>query len=461
MEKYIGNKTSLLPLIGEFIEQRIPSANSMSDLFAGTTNVSRYFGKRGFDVSVGDLNRFSYVLAHAYVGLREYQKFNVSNPVTVHAANIERIRFEFIRAYKKQEGNQEEDCLAVWNHLLPLAKTLSYLQTVGADNIIPGVITEYYTQWGKHADFVSMRGGSGKRNYFSKENALFLDGVLKKVREWWRNGELSRAELFLLMTSIIEETVITANVNGTFHDFNRSKIWPNAKQNFFLRMPLAFESTGRVEIVNDDAISAAGYISHHDVCYIDPPYNFRQYTSYYHFLNFICAYPFIDNLNEYLKKITFVRGQNLEDDHPSDFCYKDRFTDKLREMIEKVDSKYVVLSYYSGRNHWNHWSKVDKPTDIGLQNLTEVFKDSDLFLESEIMPVLDIRKNYQSRSGEQKQLVDEYLFFGVKSSKPRADLQEIKALETNLAVGISQHFSYSFSPREEVIKNNTSIATGA
>lgn len=460
MEKYIGNKTSLLPLIAEFIDQRIPSANSMSDLFAGTTNVSRYFSKRGFDVSVGDLNRFSYVLAHAYVGLRAYQKFKVSNHVSIHAENIERIRFEFIRAYKKQNDNKE-DCLEVWKHLLPLAKTLSHLQTVGTDNKIPGVISDYYTQWGKHADFVSTRGGEGKRNYFSKENALFLDGVLDKVRDWWRNGELSRSELFLLMTSIIEEIVITANVSGTFHDFNRTKIWPNAKQNFFLRMPLAFESKGRVEIVNDDAISAAGYVKHHDICYIDPPYNFRQYTSYYHFLNFICAYPFIENLNEYLNKITFVRGQNLDDDHPSDFCYKDRFTDKLREMVGKIDSKYVILSYYSGRNHWNHWSKVDKPTDVGLQHLTEVFKDNALFSECEIMPVLDIRRNYQSRSGEQKQLVDEYLFFGVKQSNPRNELQAIKALETNLAVGISEHFAYSFAPREEGIKNRVSIANGA
>lgn len=47
MEKYLGNKSSLLPLIDRFFAERIPGATRISDVFAGTNNVSRYFRSRG------------------------------------------------------------------------------------------------------------------------------------------------------------------------------------------------------------------------------------------------------------------------------------------------------------------------------------------------------------------------------------------------------------------------------
>lgn len=463
MEKYLGNKTSLLPLLGQFVEQRAPDARSISDLFAGTTNVSRYFRLRNFDVAVGDLNRFTYILAHTYLGLRAYPTFDVVARAKVRAGRLERIQLEFLRAAKKYEGWYVESGAAtgLWARFAPLARALAYLQTVGEENKNPGVITEYYTQWGRHSGFVSMRGTSGKRNYFSKDNALFLDGVLMQVRAWWRESRISREELFLLMTSIIEEIVITANVNGTFHDFNRTRLWPNANQSFFLRLPITYASKGQFEAVNDDAISAARYISDHDICYIDPPYNFRQYTSYYHFLNFVAAFPFISEPRDYLEQISFVRGQNIQDDHSSEFCYRDRFIEKLRELVEAVDSRYVLLSYYSGRNHWNHWSKVSAPTDRGLQELRAMFEDVALFQDCEIVPALDIRRNYQSRSGEQKQLVNEYLFFGVRQLRARPAAAPIAPLPANQAVGISEQFPYVFAPREEFLERELRIMAGA
>ncbi len=113
----------------------------------------------------------------------------------------------------------------------------------------------------------------------------------------------------MLLASVIEEVVIVANVSGTFHDFSRTRLWPNALQKFTLRMPPAVLSNADAEVVNADAVSAASSISQHDVCYIDPPYNFRQYGAYYHLLNFIAAYPFLGELDAYAHDLSFVRGQ--------------------------------------------------------------------------------------------------------------------------------------------------------
>jgi adenine-specific DNA methylase len=153
-------------------------------------------------------------------------------------------------------------------------------------------------------------------------------------------------------------------------------------------------------------------VAKHDLLYIDPPYNFRQYSAYYHFINFVSAYAFLPDVGEYLNDIKFVRGQNMVDDFASDFCFADRFVDALQNLIDNGKSKYVVMSYYGGRNHWNHWSKEGELNDIGFQKISAVFKDHKLFKSYRAEKLSQKRQNYQSRVGEKKEKIEEYLFFG-------------------------------------------------
>lgn len=420
MEKYLGNKASLLPQIEGFIKNRIPDATRLSDVFAGTNNVSRYFRGRGWATATCDANRFSYVLAQAYLGTTEPPLFSAVRTRRVDAFRLRKLQHELDRAMARFGDSYLPNCAPdqVFQNLSSLANVLVRLQLVGEANTRPGVITDCFTQWGGRAAFSSRRGTQGTRNYFSQRNALFLDGVLDTIRDWWATGQLTRNEIFLLLTSVLEEVVITANVSGTFHDFNRDRLWPNAEQAFQLRLPLVSCSQPAAEMANADAIAAAGAFAQHDICYLDPPYNFRQYSAYYHFLNFIAAFPFLKDVETYVAGLSHVRGQHPDDDFASDFCYRNRFIDSLRRLIEQVDADHVVLSYYGGRNHWNHWSSVSEPTDEGLRELRGLFEDSSLFAQCEVIPALDIRKNYQSRVGEQKELVNEYLFHGVRRNRP-------------------------------------------
>lgn len=421
MEKYLGNKSSLLPLIDAFLQSRAPKAKSLSDPFAGTTNVSRYFRARQWQTAACDANRFSYVLAHSYLGIDQAPSFSGVRKKICDKPRQAILRREFARAAAKVGALYlpDQEPADAFESLASLACTLTRLQSIGELNRKPGVITSYFTKWGEKSRYESMRGTVGNRNYFSQANSLFLDGVLQAIRDWWSHDLINLSETFLLLTSVLEEIVITANVSGTFHDFNRDRIWPNAEQSFFLRVPLISCSETATEIINADAASAVSAFGRYDVCYLDPPYNFRQYSAYYHFLNFIAAYPFLPDVRAYLDEVTHVRGQNPLDDFASDFCYRDRFVGALRRLIDNADCEHVVLSYYGGRNHWNHWSRVDVPTDEGLRIISSVFEDQTLFKSSEIVPALEIRRNYQSRGGEQKGLVNEYLFHGIRRARRR------------------------------------------
>ncbi|APW41389.1 DNA adenine methylase [Rhodoferax saidenbachensis] len=446
MEKYLGNKASLLPLIEQFFVERIPGASSLSDVFAGTNNISRYFRARGWATASCDANRFSYVLAQAYLGTGDSPQFQAVRTRRNDTFRLLQMQTDLRRGMARYGALYLPGCTGekVFQDLRHLANVLARLQGIGEDNQQPGVITEFFTQWGTRSSYSSRRGTEGVRNYFSRKNALFLDGILDTIRNWWQEGCLSRNELFLLMTSVLEEVVITANVNGTFHDFNRDRIWPNAEQAFRLRIPLISCAGQLAETANADSINAAASFAQHDICYLDPPYNFRQYSAYYHFLNFIAAYPFLNDIETYVKGLEYVRGQHPEDDFTSDFCSRARFVDGLRKLIEVVDAKHVVLSYYGGRNHWNHWASVSEPTDEGLRELRALFEDTNLFTDCEVIPALGIRKNYQSRLGEQKKLVNEYLFHGVKRDLP-ADIRPASPppLPANVRWGLVDDFCHT------------------
>jgi adenine-specific DNA-methyltransferase len=416
VDKYLGNKAAILPVMYRYMMSRVPGALSLSDPFTGTTNVARFFRSRGFDVHVADLNRFSYVLANAYLTSRDPFEFSGLRgrytPETLH-----RIKSEFLRSAERAQGRTvSQSASELWLHLRRAAEALAILQCTGDRNERAGPVYQYFTRWGSRARYSSMRGSIGKRNYFSKDNALVLDGMLAALRSWWKAGRLTRFELDFLLTSLIEEVVITANVTGTFHDFNRDKLWPNALQRFTLRMPVTESSGTGVTITNADARDAVRTFGAHDICYIDPPYNFRQYTSYYHFLNFVAAFPHLPSITRYLDDIDYVRGQNMKDDEASDFSNRDRFLPAIRKLVESASAPNIFLSYYSGRNHWNHWSATEEPTDLGLNRLTAFFSDRTLFSDFEVTTARDIRKNFQSRVGEKKELVDEYLFYAMRRS---------------------------------------------
>ena len=79
MEKYMGNKSKFCERIYDEINNVYPLHHSMSffDPFSGTTNVSRYFKKKGLNIICNDINDFSYVLGKAYIDVCEVPKFSI------------------------------------------------------------------------------------------------------------------------------------------------------------------------------------------------------------------------------------------------------------------------------------------------------------------------------------------------------------------------------------------------
>jgi adenine-specific DNA methylase len=206
-----------------------------------------------------------------------------------------------------------------------------------------------------------------------------------------------------------------SNTQGTYHDFPRDYVDPRALQPLTLDYPpLDAVLVGGNHFLGkeEDSLEFIRRAPEHDVLYVDPPYNFRQYTSYYFMPNMICRYPEIEELDDYFAKIQYVRGQNMDDDFSSTFCSKTQFLPSLDRLISRANTRFVILSYFDGRNHWNEFKT--RSDGVGRAQVQELFNSS-RFLPSSMRVIPICRSNYQSYGGYKARDVNEYLFIAEKA----------------------------------------------
>jgi adenine-specific DNA-methyltransferase len=75
----------------------------------------------------------------------------------------------------------------------------------------------------------------------------------------------------------------------------------------------------------------------HDVVYLDPPYNHRQYSGNYHILETIARYD--------SPEIHGKTGMRDCREQKSDYCSRSNVKRAYSELIENIDANYIFLSY--------------------------------------------------------------------------------------------------------------------
>lgn len=429
MDKYIGNKKAIIDEIHEFLIKKNFESGVFLDVFAGTTNVGQYFKQRGYSIVSNDINEMSYVLGMAYIKNNEFPKFTklldeIRDEGFVEDKSEIDEYIENLRKKAKAEKIFDEnyfDRLNFKEKIIPLAIVLNYLNNLDIDNLNEeeSLFFDYYCKNGKKSSFRSLRGSEGNRNYFTEKNAKKLGKILYTIKTWKKNKILKENEFYILLTCVIEEVTLNANVNGTFHDFNRKKLYPNALIDFKLKPIIlnVYPTGNEFEVYRKDAndlykepkIQKLIKNDTESMLYIDPPYNFRQYSAYYHMLNFIAKYHEIEDVVTYANGFEFVRGQNMEDNFTSKYCYRDSFINELTDLIDNLKTKEILISYYDENNHWNHGEKTLSMQ--GRREILSIFNKLNDIVEYDENPYIIPRLNYQSRVGARKKEVDELLFY--------------------------------------------------
>jgi len=290
--RYIGNKINLLNFINKPLEERNIKTGVFCDIFSGTTNVAKFFKRKGFSIISNDNMTFSFVFQKAYIENNDVPTFQnlkekIKNP------NI----FKVIDFLNNQRGKE-------------------------------GFIFKNFTLEGT-------RECKYRRNYFSAENAKKIDAIRDEIEQWRKQGLITEMEFYILLCSILEEVPSVSNIAGTYGAFLKIND-PRMFKPFTLSVPDITQSNLKHKVFLMDANELIRQIKC-DILYADPPYNTRQYAPNYHMWETIAVWD-----KKLLDNKTGLRPWSHQ---KSLYCSKSKCVEVFEDLIKNANCKFILFSY--------------------------------------------------------------------------------------------------------------------
>jgi adenine-specific DNA-methyltransferase len=301
--RYIGNKTKLLPFLGDVLLQLGVTPGRAHDAFAGTASVARSLKAAGWRVESSDVMTYSYVFQRAYVVAR-------------HGPDARRA------------AAGDADLRRAIAHMPVLRDGLS-------------VLAEYLSAWVEpEHGFISQHfSATGGRMYFTDENARRIDAARHALHRWREAELVSEDAYYLLLASIIEAADRVANTAGIYAAYIK-KWQPNATKTFRMQPARPVSRAGGSRAHRDDAATVARKVGPIDLLYVDPPYNARQYSGYYHIPEIIAKGWF-----EALPVLKGKTGLPVDRPPSSLWCNKVGAARALEELLGATGARHVLVSY--------------------------------------------------------------------------------------------------------------------
>ena len=326
---YIGNKRRLLKFLGDVfseLEYRIlndgrGSAGSkilrFGDCFAGSGAVSRLAKAMGFMVASNDWEQYSEIINIVHLRL---------SPAMLDLL------------FRAQGGISA--VLSELNSLPKPPEEERYISRYYAPALTEGADYRY------------------ERLFYTRENALFIDAVRSRIEQMYPGGNLSETDCLrkcALIAPLLYQAATHANTNGVFKACHKgfgghggdalSRIMAPMQ----LMTPVLHPGIPGAEYAVKRS-DAADFIDGRsfDICYLDPPYNQHQYGSNYFMLNTIARWdkppvPMHRKVDGSLAVKAGIRSDWVET--RSDFCYRKTAPTALQNLVDRIDARYIVLSY--------------------------------------------------------------------------------------------------------------------
>ena len=187
--------------------------------------------------------------------------------------------------------------------------------------------------------------------YFSKRSAKIIGFIRNNIEE--NKDKLTEREYYILLSSLLYSADKIANTVGHYDAYFKKEF---IEDNFFMK-PIDPTQVKHVEIFREDANLLAKQIQA-DIVYIDPPYNSRQYSRFYHVL---------ETLIKWDKPKLHGVALKPKPENMSDYCRtsaKKRFS----ELVNNVKAKYLVVSYNNTYNSKSN-SSQNKITLEDIKNI--------------------------------------------------------------------------------------------
>jgi len=187
--------------------------------------------------------------------------------------------------------------------------------------------------------------------YFSHKSSKIIGAIRQNIEDNKEN--LTEKEYNMLIASLLYSIDKIANTVGHYDAFFKKDF---VYDNFFMR-PIDPIYVKNITIYREDTNLLAKRIKA-EIVYLDPPYNSRQYSRFYHVL---------ETLTKWNKPDLYGVALKPEPENMSDYC-RIKARNKLEELVRDLNAKYLVVSY---NNTYESKSNSSK-NKITLQEIRDI-----------------------------------------------------------------------------------------
>ena len=242
----------------------------------------------------------SFLDIFAGTGIISYKMLDISKEILIN---------DFLYSneviYRAFFGNEEFD-------IKKLYELSNYYSELIPDNIEDNYLSKYFGD-----------------KFFSHNDAKIIGYIREDIE---KRKNINKKEYYILISSLLYSADKVANTVGHYDAYIKGKKIID-KFKFDLISPYNNYKT-EIKIFRKDANELAEKIVS-DIVYIDPPYNSRQYSRFYHVLETITKWNKQELFGEALKPLP----ENM-----SEYC-KNSAPKVFEDLINKLNCNYIVVSY--------------------------------------------------------------------------------------------------------------------
>jgi len=294
--RYTGSKYKLMPWIREKIEATCQKHNSLFDVFGGTGVVTAELLDVFESITINDFLFSNEVIYKAFFGTEKYDRKKLED-----IANI----------YNSVNG------------------------TDLADN------------------YVSLNYGD---KYFQYNDAKVIGYIRQDIEDRKNSGSINEREASILIASLLYSFDRCANTVGHYEAYIQKK---DIRASFVFELIKPIKSKTKINIERKDANVLARAVRA-DVAFIDPPYNSRQYSRFYHVM---------ETITKWDKPILKGVAMKPPEENMSEYC-RSKAPEAFRDLIQSLNVKYIVVTY----NNTYDSKSTSSQNKITLEQIQEILE---------------------------------------------------------------------------------------
>lgn len=194
--------------------------------------------------------------------------------------------------------------------------------------------------------------------FFSRNDARKIGFIRDDIEEKYYKNKINEKEKYILLSSLIYSADRISNTVGHYEAYIKGKKIPDEFY-FELIEPMNVQQKN-IRFFRQDSNELANKITA-DIAFVDPPYNSRQYSRFYHVL---------ETLVKWDQPELFGVAMKPKEENMSEYC-RNSAPKVFEDLINKLKAKYIAVTY---NNTYTSKSSSSK-NKISLTQITEILSN--------------------------------------------------------------------------------------